>query len=79
MTHPSRPVGGQSCDGHEPPARAPYGLHRDVSTQIEFEREFARRAAKEAGAPLDEDFDPNVGADDGNPIGMPESELIIGP
>jgi len=32
-------------------------------------------AAKEAGAPLDADFDPNVGADDGNPIGMPESEL----
>jgi LmbE family N-acetylglucosaminyl deacetylase len=34
-------------------------------------------AAREAGAPISEedDFDPNAGADDGNPLGMPEAEL----
>jgi LmbE family N-acetylglucosaminyl deacetylase len=32
-------------------------------------------AAREAGAPLDDGFDPNAGADDGNPVGTPESEL----
>ncbi len=32
-------------------------------------------AAREAGALFGEDFDPNAGADDGNPLGMLESEL----
>ncbi len=34
-------------------------------------------AARQAGAPISEedDFDPNAGADDGNPLGMPESEI----
>ena len=33
-------------------------------------------AAREAGALSEEDdFDPNSGADDGNPLGMPESEI----
>ena len=34
-------------------------------------------AARQAGAPISEedDFDPNAGADDGNPMGMPEAEL----
>jgi LmbE family N-acetylglucosaminyl deacetylase len=33
-------------------------------------------AAREAGALTEEnDFDPNAGADDGNPLGMPESEI----
>ncbi len=35
------------------------------------------KMAREAGAPMldDEEFDPNGGADDGNPLGMPEAEL----
>jgi LmbE family N-acetylglucosaminyl deacetylase len=34
-------------------------------------------AARDAGAPISEedDFDPNAGADDGNPLGMPEDEI----
>jgi len=32
-------------------------------------------AARVAGAPIAEDFDPNAGADDGNPFGMSEAEL----
>jgi LmbE family N-acetylglucosaminyl deacetylase len=34
-------------------------------------------AARERGAPISEedDFDPNAGADDGNPLGMPEAEI----
>ncbi|MEO8263907.1 MAG: PIG-L family deacetylase [Ilumatobacteraceae bacterium] len=34
-------------------------------------------AARLAGAPISEedDFDPNAGADDGNPMGMPETEI----
>jgi len=32
-------------------------------------------AARLAGAPISEDFDPNSGADDGNPFGMSEAEL----
>ena len=32
-------------------------------------------AAREAGAPLDDDFDPNGPSDDGNPMGTPEAEL----
>jgi LmbE family N-acetylglucosaminyl deacetylase len=32
--------------------------------------------ARQAGAPIGEnDFDPNAGADDGNPMGMPEAEI----
>lgn len=33
--------------------------------------------ARQAGAPISEedDFDPNEGADDGNPMGMPEAEI----
>ncbi|HEY7626714.1 MAG TPA: PIG-L family deacetylase, partial [Ilumatobacteraceae bacterium] len=33
--------------------------------------------ARQAGAPMmpENDFDPNAGADDGNPLGMPEAEL----
>ncbi|MEY2444498.1 MAG: hypothetical protein QOC57_389 [Ilumatobacteraceae bacterium] len=35
-------------------------------------------AAREAGAPIgDDDFDPNGGADDGNPFGMAEAELTL--
>jgi LmbE family N-acetylglucosaminyl deacetylase len=35
-------------------------------------------AAREAGAPIgDDDFDPNSGADDGNPFGMAEAELTL--
>ena len=35
-------------------------------------------AAREAGAPIgDEEFDPNSGADDGNPFGMAEEELTL--
>jgi LmbE family N-acetylglucosaminyl deacetylase len=34
--------------------------------------------ARQAGAPIGEDdFDPNAGADDGNPMGMPEDEITI--
>jgi LmbE family N-acetylglucosaminyl deacetylase len=36
--------------------------------------------AREAGAPIgdgDEEFDPNAGADDGNPFGMSEAELTL--
>lgn len=34
-------------------------------------------AARQAGAPIspEDDFDPNAGADDGNPLGMPEGEI----
>ncbi len=36
-------------------------------------------AARAAGAPIreEDDFDPNSGADDGNPLGMPEAELTF--
>ena len=35
-------------------------------------------AAREAGAPIgDEEFDPNSGADDGNPFGMAEEDLTL--
>jgi LmbE family N-acetylglucosaminyl deacetylase len=35
-------------------------------------------AAREAGAPIgDDDFDPNGGADDGNPFGSAEAELTL--
>jgi LmbE family N-acetylglucosaminyl deacetylase len=45
-----------------------------------FNREHIVRmmeAARAAGAPIspEDDFDPNAGADDGNPMGMPEAEL----
>jgi LmbE family N-acetylglucosaminyl deacetylase len=35
------------------------------------------KIAREAGTPMldEEEFDPNGGADDGNPLGMPEAEL----